>query len=122
MITMVNFKEELEEIDIALRTNWKPRPIQKVSILRDRLKWSYQGDQWEWTFDAGVKISVGDNDLLVVAKDSSIGIMEFWLGSNIDWIHDRDKIGDLYFFEPNELKEIWREEIVLKTPESYWVR
>ncbi|GAX88996.1 hypothetical protein [Effusibacillus lacus] len=105
------FKSDLEDLNTAVGVQWTGQTLASVSIIRDKVKWGTEEETWELIIDKGLKFKFENNlELLIMTRDSSLGMMEFWIGESITWIQNPEKFSDSYMLDSSELRSIQRVE------------
>ncbi|MEV2908004.1 hypothetical protein ABNF65_04940 [Paenibacillus larvae] len=102
---------EREDIETALEYTWRCKNLLSGSIIRDKVSWMANEIKWTLETDVGVKLKFNDVQLLVMARDSSFGVLEIWVGKSQEWINNTERYKEIHSFDPSELREIERIEV-----------
>jgi hypothetical protein len=86
------FKQDMEDLSTALGVKWIGQRIVSISMIRDTVKWITVNESWVLIIDKGLMFKFENNlELLVIVRDSSLGMMDFWIGKSINWINDSER-------------------------------
>lgn len=102
------YLKDKEGIQDALAYAWSPTKVVSIRIVRDKVTLSIDGDFHELEADIGLKLRFEEDELLIMARDSSLGLMEFWHGQSQDWSIEERNYQQAYIYETSELSRIER--------------
>jgi hypothetical protein len=103
--------DEREDICSALEYAWECKVLRTVKMIRDQVSWVHDSVLRTIEIDIGIKLIFDDVELVIMARDSSLGIIEFWIGTSQAWTNDSSTYRDIYSFHSDELVGIERNEI-----------
>jgi len=105
------YLSELENTVTSLGMKWITKKVISVTLFRDKVIWLEEGEKWKLDIESGISIHFEDNtDLILFARDSSLGLMDFWLGKDVSWLYQPDQIAELYMIDKSNIQEVSREE------------
>ncbi|MFD2172162.1 hypothetical protein [Tumebacillus lipolyticus] len=71
------YLKDKEGIQDALAYAWSSTKVVSIKIVRDKVALSIDGDFHELEVDIGLKLRFEEDELLIMARNSSLGLMEF---------------------------------------------
>ncbi|RXZ81561.1 hypothetical protein EBB07_14670 [Paenibacillaceae bacterium] len=105
------YLEDKESINDALTCAWGSAKIISIKIIRDRLDLLVKGIRHTLEIDIGLKLIFEEDELLLMSKDSSLGLMEIWFGKSQSWSNEKNNYQLVYMYDTSELVGIERIEI-----------
>lgn len=102
------YLKDKEGIQDALAYAWSSTKVVSIKIVRDKVTLSIDGDFYELEVDIGLKLRFEEDELLIMARDSSLGLMEFWHGQSQDWSIEERNYQQAYIYGTSELIGIER--------------
>lgn len=104
------YLEEKVGIKDALDCSWHSDKIVSINIVRDAIFITTDSILTELKVDVGIKLKFNEDEILIMNRDSSLGIMEYWLGKSMDWSNDNNNLLQTYMYDPDELQKVHRVE------------
>jgi hypothetical protein len=104
------YLEDKEGIQDALAYPWSSTKIVSIKKVRDKVRLFVGDVYYELEVDIGLKLMFEEDELLIMARDSSLGLMEFWFGQSQDWSNEEKNYQQAYLYEESELRGIERVE------------
>mgnify|MGYP001151509383 CR=1 FL=1 len=104
--------DEHEAIDTGLGYLWTPKSFLSGRVIRDNINWTDGKNKFGMEIDIGIKLIFENVELLVMARDSSVGLLEVWIGESQEWTNNTEMYQDIYSFSSSEILCIYREEIL----------
>lgn len=102
------YLEDKEGIQDALSYPWSLIKVESIKIVRDKVKLSVDDVYYELEVDIGLKLKFGEDEMLIMARDSSVGLMELWYGHSQDWSNEERNYQQAYMYEISEIIGIKR--------------
>lgn len=110
-----DFIEDLTTFRDALGYPWEKQRITSVKILHDHIEW-VENSQSNWSIDAHIGIQVHFDTgykFLIIARDSSVGLLDVYYGKDFSWIQNKKDILSTYFIDEKNVQSIRRNIIPL---------
>jgi len=104
---LLNFEE-------SMGLKWSVSKIENISIIRDHIEWTHLelGNHHYFVIDVGIKFILSNShEFMIMLRDSSVGVIEFWYGKSLSWLNQEDQILSNYMFSEEEIISKKREEI-----------
>ncbi|QKG83145.1 hypothetical protein GXN76_00825 [Kroppenstedtia pulmonis] len=103
-------KEELTGLKESLGHDWAKQSVKSVEILHYKIQW-VEDPQHNWSIDADIGLFIAFDtgyQTLIIARDSSIGVLDVYYGTKFDWIQSRNNVLDTYYIGENNVIDVKR--------------
>lgn len=108
-------KEELTGLKESLGHDWEKQSVKSVKILHDKIQW-VEGSPHNWSIDADIGVFISFDtgyQTLIIARDSSIGVLDVYYGTKFNWIQNRNNVLDTYFIDEKNVLDVKRKIVQL---------
>jgi hypothetical protein len=103
------YLSDLENTVTSLGMKWITKKVVSVTLFRDKVIWLEEGEKWQLDSESGIRFHCEDDtDLILFARDSSLGLMDVLLGKDVSWVYQPDQIAELYMIDESNIQEISR--------------
>ena len=104
------YLEHKEDVQGALDYLGGTTKVVSIKIVRDRVSLTIDDICYELEVDIGLKLRFIEDEMLIMVRDSSFSLMEFWYGQSQDWSIEERNYQQAYMYETSELRRIERVE------------
>ncbi|MGG0814709.1 hypothetical protein ABE142_18895 [Paenibacillus alvei] len=104
------YLEDKEDVQGALDYLGGTTKVVSIKIVRDRVSLTIDDICYELEVDIGLKLRFIEDEMLIMVRDSSFSLMEFWYGQSQDWSIEERNYQQAYMYETSELRRIERVE------------